>query len=150
MKKVLLGAALIGAVVAGTAQAQVPADRSVKFRQSHFVVLGGAMGRMDAHIKGTAAMDPASLQATAYVADQMAKYVFNGFLQGTEQTGAGTRAKPEIWKEWDKFRKLGADMQGATAKLVEASKSNDAKALQAAFGGVGQSCKACHDVYRTQ
>ncbi|MFN0160287.1 MAG: c-type cytochrome [Burkholderiales bacterium] len=149
MKKVLLGAALIGAVVVGTAQAQVPADRSVKFRQSHFVVLGGAVGRIDAHIKGTRALDPAALQASAIVADQMAQFVFNGFLQGTEQA-APTRAKPEIWKEWDKFKKLESDMQGATAKLVEASRSNDAKALQAAFGGVGQSCKACHDVYRTQ
>lgn len=120
MKKVLLGAALIGAVVAGSAQAQVPADRSVKFRQSHFVVLGGAMGRLDAHIKGTGAMDPASLQATANVADQMAKYAFNGFLQGTEQS-ANTRAKPEIWKEWDKFRKLQSDMQGATAVSVRES-----------------------------
>lgn len=148
MKKVLMGAAILGALVAASAQAQVPADRAVKFRQSHFVVLGGAMGRVDAHIKGTRAMDPAALQATAYVADQMARFAFDGFLQGTEQS-ANTRAKPEIWKEWDKFKKLQSDLQGATGKLVEASKTSDAKALQAAFAGVGQSCKACHDAYRT-
>ncbi len=33
MKKVLLGAAVLAAFAAGAAQAQVPAERSIKYRQ---------------------------------------------------------------------------------------------------------------------
>lgn len=35
-----------------------------------------------------------------------------------------------------------------TIKLVAAAKSNDLDQLKAAFGAVGQTCKACHDNFR--
>ena len=81
----------------------------------------------------------------------MSRFAFDGFLQGTEQpTTTGKGAKPEIWKEWDKFKKLQGDLQANTAKLAVAAKSGDADAVKAAFGDTGKACKACHDAFRAQ
>jgi cytochrome c556 len=154
MKKVLIGAAVLAALsaslVSTSASAQVPADRAVKYRQSALTVMATSFGRIGAHIKGDIKLEPAALAQNAEVVELMSKMAFDGFLQGTEQSSGATKAKPEIWKEWDKFKKSQSDLQAATAKLYEASKSGDAKAIQAAFGQAGQACKACHDAYRAQ
>jgi cytochrome c556 len=150
MRKMLIGAAVLASLAAGAAQAQVPADRAVKYRQSALTVMSTSFGRINAHLKGDIKLDQAALYANAEAVELMSKFAFDGFLQGTEQSSGATKAKPEIWKEWDKFKKLQGDLQAATAKLTEASKGTDMKALQAAFGQAGQSCKACHDAYRAQ
>ena len=41
-------------------------------------------------------------------------------------------------------------MVAEVAKLDAAAKSGNLDQLKAAFGGVGQTCKACHDAYRTE
>lgn len=149
MKKALLGAAVLAALVAGAAQAQVPADRSVVYRKAGFQLLANHFGRVNAHIKGERNLTPAQLELAAQVVDDMAKVTFDGFLEGNDQS-ANTKAKPEIWKEWAKFREAQTRLQGETTKLLAAAKSGDRGALQAAFGGVGGACKNCHDTYRAQ
>jgi len=150
MKKVLIGAAVLAALAAGSVAAQVPADRSVKYRQSALTVMSTSFGRIGAYVKGDLKLEPAALAQNAEAVELMSKMAFDGFLQGTEQSSGATKAKPEIWKEWDKFKKLQGDLQAATTKLHEATKGGDAKAIQAAFGQAGQACKACHDAYRAQ
>ena len=152
MKKVMMVAAVLATLAAGSVSAQsVPADRSVKYRQSALTVMSTSFGRIGAFVKGDAKLDAATLTLNADTVALMSKMAFDGFLQGTEQPSTtGKGAKPEIWKEWDKFKKLQGDLQAATAKLDEAVKSGDAKAIQTAFGAAGQTCKACHDAYRAQ
>jgi cytochrome c556 len=41
-------------------------------------------------------------------------------------------------------------MQEEVAKLLAAARTNSLDNVKAAFGGVGQACKACHDDYRNQ
>ncbi len=147
MKKVLLGAAVLTALVAGAAHAQVPADRSIKYRQGGFQIMAIQFGKINAHIKGERNLTPEQLALSAQVVDDMAKVVYEGFIEGTDQS-ANTKAKPEIWKDWAKFREAQTRLQGETAKLVAASKTGDKAALQAAFGGVGGACKNCHDAFR--
>lgn len=149
MKKVLLGAAVLGAIVAGSVQAQVPADRSVVYRKAGFQIMANHFGRINAHIKGERNLTPAQLELSAQVVDDMAKVLFDGFIDGTDQS-ANTKAKPEIWKEFAKFKEGQTKLVSETGKLLVAAKSGDKAQMQAAFGGVGGSCKACHDTYRAQ
>ena len=149
MKKVLLAAAVLAAFAAGAAQAQVPADRSVKYRQSALTVMATHLGRIGAHAKGAATLSPAQLELSAQVVQDMALVAYDGFLEGTEQS-ANTKAKPEIWKEWAKFKENQVKLQGETPKLLAAAKANDLKAVQAALGGVGGACKTCHDAYQAK
>ena len=149
MKKVLMAAAVLAAFAAGAVQAQVPPDRSVKYRQSALTVLSNHVGRLGAHAKGAVTMTPAQLEQSAQVVHDMAMVAYDGFLEGTEQS-KGTKAKPEIWKEWAKFKEMQVKLQGETPKLLAAAKANDVKAIQAALGGVGGSCKTCHDAYQAK
>lgn len=147
MKKVLLGAAVLTALVAGAVHAQVPADRSIKYRQGGFQIMAIQFGKINAHIKGERNLTPEQLALSAQVVEDMSKVVFEGFIEGTDQS-ANTKAKPEIWKDWAKFRDAQTRLQGETAKLVAAAKSGDKAAMQGAFGGVGGACKNCHDTFR--
>ena len=149
MKKVLLAAAVLAAFAAGAAQAQVPPDRSVKYRQSALTVMSNHLGRIGAHAKGAATLTPAQLELSAQVVQDMSMVAYDGFLEGTEQS-KGTKAKPEIWKEWAKFKEMQVKLQSETPKLLAAAKANDVKAIQAALGGVGGSCKTCHDAYQAK
>lgn len=149
MKKVLLGAAVLAALAAGAAQAQVPVDRAVKYRQGAFTVMSVHVGRIGQHAKGAITLTPAQLEQSAQVVVDMSNVVYEGFLEGTEQS-KGTKAKPEIWKEWAKFKEMQVKLQGETPKLLAAAKANDIKAIQAALGGVGGSCKTCHDAYQAK
>jgi cytochrome c556 len=130
-------------------QAQVPPDRSVKYRQGGLTIMANHVTRISAHVKGERQMTPAQLETSAAVIDAMAKSAFDGFIQATEQS-KDTRAKPEIWKEWPKFVELQGKLQAETPKLMAAAKGGDVKALQAALGGVGGTCKACHDAYQAK
>lgn len=151
MKKVLIGAAVLASLAAGSAAAQVPADRAVKYRQSALTVMSTSFGRIGAHVKGDIKLDAAALASNAQVVDLMSHYAFDGFIQGTPQPSTtGKGAKADIWKEWDKFKKMQGDLQAATAKLSAAAKSGDAEAIKTAFGETGKSCKACHDAFRDQ
>lgn len=149
MKRILASIALTTlAAVPFAAQAQfAKVEDAVKYRQSVFSVMGTHMGRVGAVVKGERPYDKAAVEADAAVIEMMSKLPWNAFPQGSEQN---SKAKPEIWKEQDKF-KAGADkLQAESAKLSAAAKSGDLNAIKAAFGAVGQSCKACHDNYRNK
>ena len=147
MKKLLLAAAVVSALGAGSAFAQVPPDQSVKVRQGGLRLMAIHFGRINAHIKGERTLTPAQLEQSAQVVDTIAKVVYEGFIEGNDQS-ANTKAKPEIWKEFPKFKDAIGKMQAETPKLLAAAKGTDKAALQAAFGAVGGACKNCHDTYR--
>ncbi|WP_151636765.1 c-type cytochrome [Noviherbaspirillum aerium] len=132
-----------------TAQAQFakPED-AVKYRQAAFTLLGAHTGRVGAVVKGEKPYDKASVEADVAVMEMVSKLPWTAFPQGSE--AANSKAKPEIWKEQDKFKAAADKMQAEVGKLSAASKSGDLNAIKTAFGAVGQSCKACHDNYRNK
>jgi cytochrome c556 len=117
MKKVLLGAAILGALVSAGAQAQVPADRSVKYRQGGFQMMSYQMGRINLHIKGERTLTPAQLELSAQTVDTVARVVYDGFIEGTDQS-ANTKAKPEIWKEFAKFKDGQAKLTAESLRKI--------------------------------
>lgn len=152
MKKILIGAAVLASLAAGSVCAQqVAADKSVKYRQNALNVMSTSFGRIGAHVKGDIKLDAAQLASNAEVVELMSHFAFDGFIQGTPQPSTtGKGAKADIWKDWDKFKKLQGDLQANTAKLAAAAKSGNADAIKTAFGDTGKSCKACHDAFRDQ
>src|SRR4051812_7904859 len=75
--------------------------------------------------------------------------VVNYFPAGTGlgEVTTKTRAKPEIWKEHDKF--VAADKQVATqiAQLEDAVKSGDKQRTETVFNEI-KFCDACHATFR--
>ena len=72
------------------------------------------------------------------------------FHAGTGPDVGKTGAKPDIWQNPQDFSAKLADFQAAAKAFQEASNGNDMNAVKARLSTLGQSCKACHDKYRSK
>jgi cytochrome c556 len=151
MKKTLCLLAVAGglATLGAPAYAQFnkPED-AIRYRQSALFLMGNHMGRINAQLKA-ATPNMQVIQSSAAVIEVASKLPYEAFIPGTETGGTpATRAKPDVFKDTDKFKQLAEKMQGEVVKLNAAAKGGDIAAIRAQFGDVGKSCKACHDDYR--
>jgi cytochrome c556 len=150
MKRPLLAAlAVAGLATALPAAAQFakPED-AVKYRKAAMTVMAAHFGRVGAMVQGRVPFDAAAAQANAEIATTMSKLPFAAFGPGTDV--GDTRAKPNIWTDNAKFVAAATKMQEEMAKLNVAAKSGNLDQIKAAFGPVGNACKACHDDFRKE
>ncbi len=123
-------------------------QRAMDARKSHMGLYGfnlGPLGAMaqdkipyDAVVAATAA---ANLAALANMSHD--RY----WVEGTDSSVEGSRAKAEIWTDTEGY--LAAIMKLATTSTALAAVAGDGiDAMKAAFGPVGQSCGGCHEDYR--
>ena len=150
MKKALWMAGLLAGIVASTANAQFakPED-AIRYRQSALNLIGNHTVRIGAVVKGDKPFNAAEVQQSAALIETLSKLPWEAFGPGTEQ-GGNTKAKPDIWKDPAKFKQAAENMQAEAAKLSAAAKSGNLDQVKAAFGGLGKSCKACHDDFRAK
>ncbi len=147
---VLAAAALLAAApLAALAQTPSKAEQAIKYRQAALTLLGWNITPIAAMMKGEAPFDARKAELHAVRLQQVAPMIVEGFPAGSE-SGAPTKAKPEIWRNMDDFKAKAADMEQATAGLVAAARSGDQKQVGQALGAVGNTCKACHDQYRAK
>lgn len=150
--KTLAAIALSLAAVAYAAPAAAQfekAEDAIKYRQSALFVMGQHFGRIGAMANGKAAFDAKAAQEYADIVATLAKLPWAGFGPGTDK-GRDHKAKPGIWTEQAKFHDLADKMGAESVKLAAAAKTGDLGQLKAAFGDTAQSCKACHDNYRSK
>lgn len=148
MKRMLTSFALTALIaVPLAAQAQfAKVEDAVKYRQSALTVMGTHFSRIGAVVKGEKPYDKAAVESDAAIVEMMSKLPWSAFP--SESDTPNSKAKPEIWKEQDKFKAASEKMQAEARKLSTAAKSGDLNAIKTAFGATGQSCKACHDDFR--
>src|ERR671933_232207 len=104
------------------AQAQfAKAEDAVKYRKSAFTVMASHFGRIGAVVKGEKPYDKAAVEADAALVETMSKLPWQAFPQGSDTSDS--KAKPEIWKEQDKFKAAADKMQTEVRKLKAAAKS---------------------------
>jgi cytochrome c556 len=150
MKKTLLAAAAVAGLMTAlpaAAQFAKPED-AIKYRKAAFSVMASHFGRIGAMVNGRAPFDAKAAAENAEIAALMARLPYTAFVEGTDK--GETKAKPEVWTEGDKFKAGAARMQEEMAKLNAAAKTGNLETIKAAFGPVGQSCKACHDNFRKE
>jgi cytochrome c556 len=139
------------------ASAQMKPEDAIRARQSIMRVTAlnfGPLGKMGS---GEAPFDKAVFQANAErTAAVWAMDPGKFFVPGTDKPVAGakiasfTDAKPEIWAQPDKFKAAAAHATHQIQALAQAAKGGDEKAMRAAAGEGGKSCKACHDEFRAK
>ncbi|HYM31788.1 MAG TPA: cytochrome c, partial [Candidatus Cybelea sp.] len=83
-------------------------------------------------------------EAKAVVAN--AKEIPSLFPPGS--TTPKSRAKPEIWQNFDDFQTKAKGLETAAGKLAEISAKDDKDAIGAQLRVVGKACDNCHDSYR--
>lgn len=72
----------------------------------------------------------------------------NSFPPGSDK--GETKAKPEIWTDKDKFAQLGKNAFGAANELLKAAQGGDKQITLAAFKKLGETCKSCHDDFKSK
>jgi cytochrome c556 len=140
--------ALVSLSAPATAQFAKPED-AIKYRQSALTVMGTHFGRLGAMANGKVPFDAKVAADNADIVAIMAKLPWAGFGKGTE-TGGNTKAKPEIWTEQAKFKEYSEKMVAETRKLDAAAKTGNLDALKASFSATADTCKTCHDAFRSK
>ncbi|MDO8457763.1 MAG: cytochrome c [Burkholderiaceae bacterium] len=127
------------------AQFQKPED-AIKYRQGAMFVKGQHLGRIGAMVNGRVPFNAKLAAENADVVAMMAGLVLPGYGPGTE----GGKAKPEIWKDQTKFKELADAGLAEAVKLAAAAKTGDLDNVKAAFGAAAETCKSCHDAFRSK
>ncbi len=63
-------------------------------------------------------------------------------------TAKKSRAKAEIWQEWDDFKAKANDLKNAARQLANAANAKDSEQVQVQNKAVGVACRGCHKRYR--
>jgi cytochrome c556 len=61
-----------------------------------------------------------------------------------------SKARPDIWENWDDFQARFAHDAEAAGRMLAAAQAGDTAAYQVAVKEIGESCGACHMTYRAR
>ncbi|HSN21581.1 MAG TPA: cytochrome c [Usitatibacter sp.] len=148
MKKAVAIAALCLAATALPASAQqLKPEDQIHLRQSTMALIGYNFKALTDMAKGERPFDKAEAQRAAETLPKLAALPGRFFGEGTEK-GGNTKAKPEIWKNMDDFKKKLEHMQNEVAMLPQAA--GDLASLKKQVGETGKACKSCHDDYKSK
>jgi len=99
---------------------------------------------------GAGSPDLATVRSSAATIANLSQKASGWFPKGSGPELGKTGAKPEIWQNQPDFAAKLHDFQAAAKGFNAAASTGDAGAIKARFGELGQSCKACHDKYRSE
>jgi cytochrome c556 len=120
----------------------------IKARQASFKELGDAMKVYRTELRSDSP-DNSAMAAAAGVVASYADEIVDWFPVGSgPESGLDTDALPYIWKNTEKFSRLGAEIVLASAALTAAVASNDTKAIISQVSATGKACKNCHGSFR--
>jgi cytochrome c556 len=143
------GALVAAAPVHASGEDASDAEKAVNYRQAVFTAMGYNFGPMVAMVKGEIAWDGEQFAKRASRVADLATMPWEGFGEATAEV-PNTDAKAAIWEDPDKFGRLQDQLAKRTAKLAEAAAGGAQRGEVAqAFKRVGETCKSCHDDYKT-
>ena len=153
-----LALSLVAAIVALSALAASPgrahpghrhpdgvAEFGLRFRTSTMQALSIHMGLLAAEKKGDIELVADDRRVHGQAVRTLSALLVDLFQH---DTSARTRAKAEIWTEWDRFAAMTEDLETAANKLAEATVGRERAAIDAAIEAVGAACGACHKAFR--
>ena len=150
MKKTVISFVIAAAAAAtsmpAAAQFAKP-EEAVKYRQAAFTVLSQHLTRIGAMARGRVPYDPKAAVENAEVVAAMARLPWPAFGKETEKISNGV--KTEAWSEPARWREQHEKLTTESVKLVAAAKTHNLDNLKAAFASTANTCKSCHDAYRT-
>lgn len=145
----IAAAATLVAFAAPASAQFAKAEDAVKYRQGALFVMGQHFSRLGAMANGKVPFDAKVAADNAELVVTMAKLPWAAFGPGTDME-ANSKAKLEIWTEQAKFKQHSDKMVAETTKLAAATKTGNLASLKTAFAATADSCKACHDAFRSK
>jgi cytochrome c556 len=145
-----IGAAVLAVVGVGAISVRADdAEAIIKQRRDTMKRQGDDLKAISEYAKGEGDQKTAEAKIDDLLA--LNPKIVDLFVPGTgmDKYPGKTGAKPEIWKEWDKFKTLPAGLKADEEKLAAAIKSGDKAAVGAQLAATGKNgCGACHTPYR--
>jgi cytochrome c556 len=140
-------AILLAGGIAGFAQDKMA---MVKDRQAFMKAQGADVKAIGDYAKGEGDKDKALAAANDLAA--RAGKIADQFPVGTSSADfPDSKAKPELWKDWDKVKMIPDALHAEELKLIDVIKTGDQKAVGAQLGAMGKAgCGACHGDYRVK
>lgn len=117
----------------------------IKYRQSVMSTIGTNMGAIGDILKNQLDM-PGAIENHATQMATAAALIAPAFKQRIIE--GATDAKPEIWRDWEKFERAITAYENAARRLATAAAGSDPKAVGVAMRGLGKRCGGCHKPFR--
>jgi cytochrome c556 len=146
MRAVWIAALAAGVTLPAAAQFARP-EEAVKYRQATWFVLNQHFTRIGAMTRGRVPFDGRLALRDAEVVAALARLPSAAFGPGTDLPN--NHARPEIWTETQRFRELGDRLVVDTTRLLAVARTQDLDQIKAAYGAAANTCKECHDAYRS-
>ena len=142
----------VGLIVAGFATVVVAADMgaAISARQAHLKQLGKASkGVYDT--LNTSSPDVSSIQANAKQTDALAPQLPSWFPAGSgPEAGVKTAAKPAIWSNSAEFKTDATAFADEAKRFDAVAAAGDVSAIRPEFAKLSNTCKTCHQTFRTK
>ena len=142
--KAIIGVTLMTAAL-GLSACSGPVHPDVKARQDIMKNYGDAMKSIGGMVKEPDTFDAELLKEQASFLAEESK---NPWVHFEDKEAVGN-AKEAVWTNMADFKAKAEDFQQASVELNSvAQTATSADDIKAAVGGVGKSCKSCHDDYQ--
>lgn len=132
-------------IMIGNAGAGEDSLNAFKYRQKLMETQEGHLLAIVAVLKGEVPY-AGHVKTHAEAIKGISEMVGDAFPKGSDV--AGSRAKPEIWQNWDKFREAYNNYKAEASKLAEVAAGGDLAAVGAQLGNLGEACGGCHKPFR--
>ena len=120
-------------------------EGEVNYREKTMEAIGGHMGAIVTIVRGDVPhMEHLPMHATALA--ELAEIAPSLFPESSK----GGDALDAIWEDAEDFKSKLDAFRDATAAFKAAAETGERGEIMAAFRGVGQACKGCHDDYRAE
>ena len=138
---------VFGLLPASVVQAHSGATVVVKERMDLMKALGGEMKKLAAMFNGETPFDPAEIAAAASrIEDHSGGHMLRLFPEGS--TDHPSEAKADIWRHWPEFEAKADDLGTRASVLAAVADTGEAES-RVAFGRLANTCKACHQDFKS-
>jgi cytochrome c556 len=113
-------------------------------------IMGQNLNRIGAMAQGRVPFDAKVAADSAAVVEFASKLPWAAFPEGSDKGAPNKANMAEIMKDKQKFAELSEKLQAESAKLSVAAKTGSLDNIKGALGGVGSTCKGCHDSFQNK
>jgi cytochrome c556 len=147
--KITIAVIAIASLSAAAIAANLEPAEQIETRQAGYTFMSWNMKKIKANLDGEYSQ-PAVQGAANAIAGIANSGMGALYGPGTDQDigDVKTRVKPELFTEGEEVGRVAREFMEAANNLAEVASLGEPDEVKAAFGELGQSCKACHDQFR--
>lgn len=121
-------------------------EEPIRYRQAVMTLVKRHYDQVSGMAKGKLPFNREELNRHAAYLDMLSHVSLDGFVAGSHE--GNTKARPEIWKEWARYRGLNDKFQAETAHLKDVARAGTPDAVKAVVADLTKVCKSCHDDFK--